>query len=198
MRTSPTTLAGTISAAAFAVALVPGLPHSVSLVAQVVGAAGIAALGKAAKDCPANCPGTDSAGRPRQAPLAEAPLMPGLSQLPAVCALLAVSLLTGCALYHVSTDSPCGQGTNAPVAHTSLTGWTLLDSGQTIARASAHSGYATNHETAPGITMAGISQTSSSTGLVVIVQNVLPAVAPLVAATPEPSTNTASKKGLTP
>jgi hypothetical protein len=65
MKLSKTTLYGTTSAVSFACALAPRLDNNWQLWFSLAGCASLALLGTAAKDCPANCPGTDGAGHAR-------------------------------------------------------------------------------------------------------------------------------------
>jgi hypothetical protein len=185
MKTSPTSIAGYIGGAACGVAAVPGMPPAIHTTAALIGAVALGALGRLSKDCPPLCPGTDALGRPRPTVENTTPPLRGLLiPVLALCGL-SLGLLSGCTAFNASTHTTT-QTTNGPVVEkTRVLGWTLLDSSQAIQKASAHSGYATNGTWAPGVNMAGLTQTSSSTGLVngitVIVNNlppVIPAAAP--------------------
>ena len=158
-----------------AVAVLPDLPPVVHTIAIITSAFGVGALGKLSKDCPPNCPGTDELGRPRTTPPAPTPLLPGLSALFVLCAALALPLVNGCTVVHANTTRATDPATGIVSEKATINGWTLLDSSQALARASAHSSSATNGTWAPGISMTGLNQTSSSTGLVVIVNAILPA-----------------------
>ena len=175
MKLDPTTFAGMVGGAALAVAALPGLPKAVTTVASIVGAASVGALGWHATACPANCPGTNAAGlRLPAAPPSVRRVIPVACFL-ALVAALAIVLLTGCTAVRVSTSRSVEPGSTNTVEKTALTGFSLFDSSQAIAKASAHSGYATNGTWSPGLTMSDLTQTSSSTGMVLIIQNILPA-----------------------
>ena len=166
MKLDITTICGAVAGAAFAISNFPGVPKSVASAAGIIGAAAIGALGWHAKSCPPNCPGTDGQGNPvRQVPSALRRIVPVACFL-VLLATLAFVLLTGCAINRVSTRSTGTPGSTNAVEKTTITSCTFLDSNQSIAKASAHSGYATNGIWAPGITMSGLGQSASSTGLV--------------------------------
>jgi hypothetical protein len=178
MKADPTTIAGMTAGAALAVASLPGLPKPVTFLAGLTGAAAIGTLGWHAKSCPPNCPGTDPRGNLKN----HTPPRPRII-IPVACGLvllaaLALALLTGCSFTRASTTRTVNATNGLPVERASVTGWTFFDSGQTLAKASAHSGYATNGTFAPGVNMAGVQQSSSSTGLVLIIQNLIPAAVP--------------------
>ena len=175
MKIDPTTIAGMVAGAALAVAALPGLPKSITAAAGLIGAASVGALGWHAKTCPPNCPGTDGLGNPvRQIPSTFRRIVPVACFL-VLLAALALVLLTGCAINRITTTRKADPGTTNAVEKTTLTSVAFLDSNQSFAKATAHSGYATNGVWAPGISMSGLSQSSSSTGIVLIIQNVLPA-----------------------
>jgi len=174
MKTDATTIAGMVAGAALSVAALPALPRSVTSVAGIVGAAAVGALGWHAKTCPAGCPGTDARGNPLTRPQSAVRKVIPVACFLILLATLAFVLLTGCAVTRATTTRTTDPTTGATVEKTCVTGATLFDSGQSLARASAHSGYATNGTWAPGVSMAGLSQTSSTSGLTVIVNTLAP------------------------
>jgi hypothetical protein len=65
MQNSKTTIAGTIAGLGMSLQALPDLPPWARVVSLLVVACALVALGWHAAECPANCPGTDSTGRPR-------------------------------------------------------------------------------------------------------------------------------------
>ena len=65
MRISRTSLAGATAGACIAIAQIPGLHRHLVLAAELAAAVAITYLGRHARDCPANCSGTDADGHPR-------------------------------------------------------------------------------------------------------------------------------------
>ena len=174
-----------VGAAALAVAGIREIDGQVHLVALIIGTAALGALGYHAKDCPVNCPGTDALGHPRDPQPEPTPTLPGLPlSLLALC-LVPLALLPACTLVNASTHRTDATATAPATEESRVLGFTLLDSSQALTKASAHSGYATNGTWAPGVNMSGLSQTSSSTGLVNAVTVIVNAVAPAVAAVPK-------------
>lgn len=162
-----------------AVAALPGLSPTLHTVAIVVSAASMGALGKLSKDCPPFCPGTDSEGRPRAFQPNPTPPLPGLS-LPLCLVLgLSLALLSGCALDRLRMTTSHMDGTNLVTQTSTITSCTMLDANQNLARASIHTESATNGTWAPGISMAGLGQSSSSSNLVQAVTVIVNAAAPL-------------------
>ena len=109
MKTSQTTLFGSLAAVGVAAQEIPGLPHWAQVCLTLGGAFSLARLGWSASDCPAGCQGTDQNGR-RLGLSRFASLM---VQLLIILGMAAV-LFTGC----VTATLPSGVGSDTNTVYT--------------------------------------------------------------------------------
>jgi hypothetical protein len=91
MKTSQTTIAGRVAGVTLALSSAPDLPTWLRCALTITAAVAVIYLGHRAADCPINCPGTDTAGRPRDP---RHDLRMSLAMLAA--AALTVIILSGC------------------------------------------------------------------------------------------------------
>ena len=150
MKISKTTMAGTAAAAFLAAAQAPGNPAWLTQGLTILAAVAVAVLGKHAKDCPPNCPGTTEDGRPKpwQGKL---PFGRGWLCIPIALASLA---LAGCAMTSQTVTDEAGRQTRSHV----LALWpatTALDSAT-----------AKQTRTAQTIGLAGVREESGGTNVV--------------------------------
>lgn len=170
MPKSKTTIAGAVAAVASALqATLPG-PGWLHTLLVAISAGALAALGYHAQD--GNSPKRTTPSQP-----------PNPTRLPPSILIvlligLSVVLLTACACIRAETTRATSPGTTNATETTTLHAWTFFDSGQAIARASARSGYAPTGTWAPGISLTGLEQQSSTTGATAVVKILLQQLAP--------------------
>ena len=169
MTPSQTTFWGAVAGAATAAQALPNLPWYVRAGAAILAGLALGALGYHSSDCPPNCPGTDSLGK-RRLPSAGNALAGILLAGGILLALTLVVMACGCtALYGHAYQR--GDGTNAVAkAGATLYGVTFFDSGQVLGKARLAFDSGTNGRSAGSVAMSGVQQSSSSTGVVTIIQ----------------------------
>jgi hypothetical protein len=155
----------------------PGLPHWGYVLGQLVAGLAVGGLGWHARDCPPRCPGTDRNGKPR------APRTLALQGLLAACFLggvllvIAAMLLSGCTYARTSVTRTRLENGVLVTEKAAISGAAVLDSNQALQRASAHALNTTSNTWSPTVSMTGLTQAASSTGIVVIINGLVPAAA---------------------
>lgn len=94
---------GSVGALALTAATLPGLSAATVTVLEIIGALSIAFLGKAAGECPRNCPGTDGNGNGKPVERRPVPITIGVLSI-----ILGTVLLSGCVAsnpLHTSTST---------------------------------------------------------------------------------------------
>ncbi|HVM46949.1 MAG TPA: hypothetical protein VMU04_02930 [Candidatus Acidoferrum sp.] len=178
MTRSKTTLCGALGGAATALQALPDLPGWLRAALIISAAAAFILLGYHATDCPPNCPGTDKYGRRLGNPAADMIAGP-LILLLFIGLLSALVLCAGCTAMWARSYTQAGAGTNRVEKGGAICGVTLFDSGQVLGRTRVTYLGGTNDTAQAGISTAGFSQQSSSTGLVTIIQTFGTAVPPV-------------------
>ena len=179
MTPSQTTFWGAVAGASMAAQAIPSLPPLAHTVAIVASGLATGALGYHAAECPANCPGTDTLGK-RRVPaagniLAAIVMVGGL-----LLALAFAVMASGCTAIYGHAYEKGDATNNVPKKGATLYGFTILDSGQVLGKTRLTYEAVSNGWYAPGVGTAGFQQTSSSTGVVTIIQqfgNLVPAAA---------------------
>ena len=177
MTKSRTTTWGAIGGAATALQALPDLPSWLRACLIVLGALAFILLGYHATDCPANCPGTDRYGR-RLGNAATDAIIGPLIIVWLLGSLCLAVIAAGCTAMCARSSTESGSGTNRVEKTASICGVTFFDSGQVLGRTRVSYIGNTNDSSPPGISTAGFTQQSSSTGLVTIIQN-FPKVVPV-------------------
>ena len=185
MNTSKTTWAGILCAAGTLIQAIPGLPHWCYGMGSLLAGLSVGALGWHATTCPPGCPGTDALGNPRARWPAPPRSLAPLLLLGLMASLTLVLLLgAGCAYTAARVQRVTQSAGVTNTETTTLRGYSIFDANVALQKGIARASYGSNGVCASAVGFSGLNESATSSNLVVIINNVLPAAA--AAAKPAP------------